>query len=235
MCNQLHLSAVLTGLQIMIIFLGLLKLTVLMLWALGGASAPRTHLTLAAASLNFVTVFPLCALSYFDHAFRVAPSFWIELYLLVTVGLDAVRVRTLWLMPFSGHVAIAAAESAALALKIVLASVEASRKDGLLLAGIGQKYSKEQLAGLYGRSLFLWLAGTLWNGMLSCFCFIGQLTEVSQDSPAFLIRRICRAHGMTKPQSFSVKASAIDGHTAQISPARWRCFLPSSGPCRTSF
>jgi hypothetical protein len=83
--------------------MGLLKLPVLMLRALPGTTAPKTGLTLAAAALNFAVVIPLSALSYFEHVFRVAPSFIIELYLLLSILFDVVRVRTLWLMPGSAH------------------------------------------------------------------------------------------------------------------------------------
>lgn len=135
-----------------------------MLWALPGTTAPRTRLTLAAAALNFSAVFPLSVLSYFEHGFRVAPSFIIELYMLLTVLFDAVRLRTLWLMSPSAHVPLAAAETATLAVKVALVLVEAVRKDGLLLKGAKEKFTIEQLAGLYGRSLFFWLGSTLWNG-----------------------------------------------------------------------
>lgn len=121
-------------------------------------------MTLVAAALNFATVFPLCTLSYYEHAFNVAPSILIELYLLLTIGFDAVRTRTLWLMPSSGYVALAAVESAAIVAKLVLALAEATRKDDLLLAGT-DKFTGEQLYGLYGRSLFFWLGRILWNGM----------------------------------------------------------------------
>lgn len=144
--------------------MGLLKLAVLMLWALPGTTAPRTRLTLAAAALNFVAVFPLAVLCYFEHAFRAAPSFIIEVYLLLTVLFDIARIRTLWLMPPSAHVSLAAAEAAALAVKIFVGLAEAARKDQLVFPDVREKYSVEQLSGFYGRSMFFWLASTLWNG-----------------------------------------------------------------------
>jgi hypothetical protein len=151
--------------QGLIIALGLLKLAVLMLWALPGTTAPRTRLTLAAAALNFVVVFPLSAVSYFEHAFRVAPSFIIELYLLLTVLFDIVRVRTLWLMPTSAHTSLAAAESVALAVKLALVLAEAARKDQLVAPDVKQRYTIEQMAGFYGRSMFFWLGSALWSGL----------------------------------------------------------------------
>lgn len=119
---------------------------------------------MAAAAINFVGIFPLCVLSYFEHIYRAAPSFVIEIYLLLTALFDVARVRTLWLMPGTAHTSLAAAESATLFVKISLALVEAHRKDHLVLRTIREKLTEEQLAGLYGRSLFFWLASTLWNG-----------------------------------------------------------------------
>ncbi len=145
------------------IALGLLKLAALMLWALPGTAAARTRLTLAAAALNFLVVFPLAVLSYFEHVFRVAPSFIIELYLLLNVLFDVVRIRTLWLMP-SAHTALAVTETVTLVVTLILAVVEAARKDWLVFPHIRKRYTSEQLAGFYGRSMFFWLGSTLWNG-----------------------------------------------------------------------
>lgn len=132
-----------------------------MLWALR-QTPEKTKTTLAASALGFLVVFPLGLLSYYEHVLCIAPSVLIELYLLLTVGFDATRIRTLWLMPGAGS--LAATESAALAVKIGLAVAEAYRKDGLLQE-TGHKYTGEQLSGLYGKSLLLWMGSTLWNGM----------------------------------------------------------------------
>ncbi|KAK4224171.1 P-loop containing nucleoside triphosphate hydrolase protein [Podospora fimiseda] len=169
------------------IILGLLKLAVLLLWALPSTKAPRTELTLAAAAINFVAVFPLCALSYFEHTFRASPSFTIQLYLLLTTLLDVVRVRTLWLMPGSAHTALAVTEAATLAFKIILGLVEAARKDQLVLKSLKEQYTKEQLSGLYGRSLFFWLASTLWNGF-NRFLVPSDLSGPRDDASAEVLR-----------------------------------------------
>jgi len=130
-----------------------------------GTDGDKTKLTLAAAAVHFAAILPLSLLSYHEHVFNVAPSFIIEIYILFTIGFDAVRVRTLWLMPLDGYTPIAALETAAIAVKLAIAFVEAVKKNDLLLLDVvGKSYTKEQLNGLYGRSLFLWLFGLLWNG-----------------------------------------------------------------------
>ncbi|KAK4168264.1 P-loop containing nucleoside triphosphate hydrolase protein, partial [Cladorrhinum sp. PSN259] len=180
------------------ISLGLLKLAVLLLWALPGSKAPRTELTLAAAAINFVAIFPLCALSYFEHIFRVAPSFVIELYLLLTALFDMARVRTLWLMPGSVHTALAATETVALAFKIILGLVEAARKDRLVLQRLKENYTNEQLSGLYGRSLFFWLASTLWNGF-NRFLIPSDLSGPRDDASAEILRARFREQWENSP------------------------------------
>ncbi|KAL2134935.1 hypothetical protein VTI74DRAFT_10342 [Chaetomium olivicolor] len=184
--------------QGLIIAMGLLKLTVLMLWALPGTTAPRTRLTLAAAALNFVITMPLSVLSYFEHGFRVAPSFIIEMYLLLTLLFDVVRVRTLWLMPPSAHVSIAAAETAALAVKVVLAVVEAARKDALVFPDVREKHTAEQLSGFYGRSMFFWLGSTLWNGFTR-YLVPSDLSGPRDDESAELLRERFRANWAHNP------------------------------------
>ncbi|GAB1316363.1 hypothetical protein MFIFM68171_06573 [Madurella fahalii] len=183
---------------VLITVLGLLKLGVLMLWALPGTTAPRTKLTLAAAALNLFIVFPLLVLSYFEHVFRVAPSFIIELYMLLTVLFDVVRLRTLWLMPPSAHVSLAAGETATLAVKVALVLAEAARKDSLLLPDSKEKFSTEQLAGLYGRSLFFWLGSTLWNGFTR-YLVPSDLSGPRDDVSAEFMRDNFRAHWLHNP------------------------------------
>ncbi|KAK4246305.1 P-loop containing nucleoside triphosphate hydrolase protein [Corynascus novoguineensis] len=178
--------------QALLIALGLLKLAVLMLWALPGSTAPRTKLTLAAAAVNVVVVIPLSVLSYFEHAFRVAPSFIIELYLLLTLLFDIIRVRTLWLMPTPSHTQLAAAETVALVVKVILSLAEAAKKDQLVFPDVKEKYTKEQLSGFYGRSMFFWLGSTLWNGYTR-YLVPSDLSGPRDDEAAELLRERFRA------------------------------------------
>jgi len=221
--------------QGMIIALGLLKLAVLMLWALPGTTAPRTKLTLAAAALNFVVVLPLSVLSYFEHALRVAPSFIIELYLLLTILFDVVRVRTLWLMPASVHTALAAAETATLVVKVVLALVEAARKDQLVFPNIRKKYTLEQLAGFYGRSMFFWLGSTLWNGLSLPFPSSEKRTNHFKASLGTWYPRICPVPATTSRQSCCENGSGRAGRKTPTRPPKLPCSGHSSSLCRESF
>jgi hypothetical protein len=152
--------------QALIGILGTLKLAVLILWVVLGPE--KTKVTLAASTLNLLVVFPLCLLSYSEHVFRVAPSLLVELYVLLTLGFDIVRIRTLWFIP--GATYIAGVECGALAIKLCLAVAEGCGKQGIL-QDHDKAYTTEQLSGLYSRSLFLWLGPTLWNGRPSSILF----------------------------------------------------------------
>ncbi|KAL2198275.1 P-loop containing nucleoside triphosphate hydrolase protein [Corynascus similis CBS 632.67] len=191
--------------QALFIALGLLKLAVLMLWALPGSTAPRTKLTLAAAAVNVVVVIPLSVLSYFEHAFRVAPSFIIELYLLLTLLFDIVRVRTLWLMPTTSHTQLAAAETVALVVKVILSLAEAAKKDQLVFPDVKEKYTKEQLSGFYGRSMFFWLGSTLWNGYTR-YLVPSDLYGPRDDEAAELLRERFRAQWAQNPNKAAKSA-----------------------------
>jgi ATP-binding cassette, subfamily C (CFTR/MRP), member 1 len=139
-----------------------MRLGTLLLWIL--TSVKKTNLTRPAAAISFVAAIPLSLLSYMDHVFTVSPSLLVELYLLLTVGFDIVRIRTLWLMQDTS-MPLAAIETASLMVKLVLAIVEARPKISLLQDRT-KRYTGEQLSGLYGQSLLLWLCSTLWNGLL---------------------------------------------------------------------
>ncbi|KAL2178346.1 uncharacterized protein P884DRAFT_269013 [Thermothelomyces heterothallicus CBS 202.75] len=193
--------------QSLIISFGLLRLAVLMLWALPGTTASRTKLTLAAAALNFVVVIPLSVLSYFEHVHRAAPSFIIELYLLLTLLFDIARVRTLWLMRTTSHEQLAAIETVAVVIKIALSFSEAARKDDLVFPGVKEKYTKEQMAGFYGRSMFFWLGSALWNGYTR-YLVPSDLTGPRDDESAELLRERFRSQWARNPNK-TAKAALL--------------------------
>ncbi|KAL2165882.1 hypothetical protein VTG60DRAFT_3684 [Thermothelomyces hinnuleus] len=191
--------------QSLIISFGLLRLAVLMLWALPGTTASRTKLTLAAAALNFVVVIPLSVLSYFEHVHRAAPSFIIEPYLLLTLLFDIARVRTLWLMRTTSHKQLAAVETVAVVIKIALSFSEAARKDDLVFSGVKEKYTKEQMAGFYGRSMFFWLGSALWNGYTR-YLVPSDLTGPRDDESAELLRERFRSQWARNPNKTAMAA-----------------------------
>lgn len=211
-----------------------MKLALLILWAVSGPQ--KTKITLTAAALNFLAVFPLCLLSYCEHVFRVSPSLLVELYLLLTIGFDIVRVRTMWFLP--GATSLAAMESVALAIKLALAIAEAWAKDGLLQES-DKAYTKEQLAGLYGRTLFLWLGRTLWNGTYPEPQTIGidgpEILILSrQVSIAFSMLRISLVLGTMSLRNYSAIVSDRIGLSVRTNPERRHYSSRCSSPCRST-
>ncbi|KAI2824957.1 hypothetical protein CBS115989_378 [Aspergillus niger] len=136
-----------------------LRLASLILWS---RTPIRVRTSIAAEVIYFVTAFPLAWWSYRLHRTAVAPSLFLSLFLSVTIIFQAVRIRSLWLMQRDTGLAIV--ETISLAVTVVLARAEARTKPHHLPTAALATLSREQLSGLYGRGLFLWLARTLWDG-----------------------------------------------------------------------
>lgn len=209
---------------------GLLRLALLIIWVVAGP--PRTKLTLAAQTLNFLAAFPLSAVSFYEHTYRVGPSIFLEFYLLLTVAFDAVRLRTLWLMP--GAVSIAAIEVVALIAKLGVGLAEGWSKKSLI-RGDARDYSREQLSGFYGRTLFLWLLNTLWNGNQDspfpprlCHLRIGQATVVSYTMV------ISWAPETRTPQRSLATVFGSFGPLIQTRKPHPLCSQPYSSQCRVA-
>lgn len=98
--------------------------------------------------------FGLFALSTLEHSRSIHPSFLIDGYLLVTVLLDAARVRTLRLR--AGTVAISSIGSVSLIFKLLLLAAEAVEKRGVLLPSCDH-HPPESTSSLYSRGVFWWL------------------------------------------------------------------------------
>ncbi|KAG6365767.1 hypothetical protein INS49_007378 [Diaporthe citri] len=75
----------------------------------------RNRISLASAVLSVLEALILAALSHFEHARSVRPSFIINIYLIATAMFDAARVRTHWLKSEGDGHALAAVMTASLA------------------------------------------------------------------------------------------------------------------------
>jgi ATP-binding cassette subfamily C (CFTR/MRP) protein 1 len=124
----------------------------------------KTRASTAAESLSLATAVALSALSYIEHTRCIRPSPIINAYLLVTVPMDAAKVRTLWLR--GGSSLVAGISSGILAVKLLVLVVEATEKRGILLPPYSD-YSPEATSGLYARGLFWWLNPLLLLGYKS--------------------------------------------------------------------
>jgi len=129
-----------------------LQIVNLAVWAL----EPRyqTRASIAAASLSVAAAFGLCGLSTVEHSRSIHPSFLINAYLLLTLPLDAAKVRTLWLR--AGNAPLSGVASTSLAIKLLIIGVEAVEKRKLLLPPYVH-YPPETTSSLFGRAVFWWL------------------------------------------------------------------------------
>lgn len=115
-----------------------------------------------------------CALSYAEHGKSLRPSSLLNVFLLVSLLLDAAMLRTLWLSEFVNG-AIQAVFSASFAVKAALVVLEAVEKSRFLLVlgmpagdrdgdADGEKTAPEETAGLYGRAVYAWVTPLLRTG-----------------------------------------------------------------------
>ncbi|KAM7193332.1 ABC transporter [Rhypophila sp. PSN 637] len=153
------------------IILAALQLTELGLYA----AQPRlTHsdLALPASAAILVAIVSLGGLSLLEHSTSPRPALLIQGYLSLTLLFDAARLRTRWRLASLGPraeagaaemwqelVIIGALQTASFVLKLALLIFESLPKDQYLLPTIDgvPPYSPEEKAGLFSRSLLLWL------------------------------------------------------------------------------
>lgn len=136
-----------------------LQIANLTVWAL--EPAYRTCASIAAALLSVAVAFGLCGLSTVEHSRSIHPSFLINAYLLVTLPLDAAKVRTLWLR--AGNAVLSGIASTSLAIKLLIVVVEAVEKRRLLLPSHAH-HPPETTSSLFARAVFWWLNPLLFSG-----------------------------------------------------------------------
>jgi ATP-binding cassette, subfamily C (CFTR/MRP), member 1 len=96
-----------------------------------------------------------------EHLRSIQPSLLINLYILITLPMDAARARTLWLR--GGSLNLAAAFTSTVSIKLLILVTEAFEKRDILLAEY-KDVSPETTSGIYSRSFFWWLNPLLRDG-----------------------------------------------------------------------
>lgn len=134
------------------------------LWASRGSSSTRLNrVSLAAACVSVVSSLACCAVSYFEHVKSPRPSSLLNVFLLVSLLLDAAVARTLWLA--SVDLAVKAVFSIVIATKGALLLLEAQDKRRLLVDS-AETPPLEETTGLYGRAVFSWVVPLLRAGFV---------------------------------------------------------------------
>ncbi|KAL1961479.1 hypothetical protein VTN77DRAFT_1836 [Rasamsonia byssochlamydoides] len=114
-----------------------------------------------AAALSLTTALAIVILSAIEHNRSVRPSSLLSIYLLVSIFLDAVQARTLFIRhrPFS----IVVTFTAGIAAKVLLLTLEFRNKRHYLRSFYRQ-YPPELTSGIFNRTVFWWLNSLLVGG-----------------------------------------------------------------------
>lgn len=154
--------------------LGFLKLTtstlyvisniiLLVLWAKMGIY--RTNTSVASALFELLGSIAVVLLSRLEHTRAMRPSHLLQLFLLLMLMCDAVRLRTLFLMQYPTTLVVMAS------IKIVLTGflllLESLDKSPLIAPDQRSNLAPEDTIGLFSQKLFLHLNGLFRTGILT--------------------------------------------------------------------
>lgn len=135
------------------------QVALLVLWATHPQS--RTKLTIGSSVLELIATPTLVLISTLDHCRAIRPSAVAQTFLFFTLVLEAVRVRTQWLLPENDT--IATLFSCAFSLRAFLLGVELLPKTSHATIDLSE-LSPEDRAGIFERSLMLWVLPLLRKG-----------------------------------------------------------------------
>jgi ATP-binding cassette subfamily C (CFTR/MRP) protein 1 len=121
----------------------------------------QNRAAIPSAALSLVGSLVLIVLSSFEHMRSIRPSWLLNVYLLLTVIFDISRSRTYSLSPDLD--AIATVFTSRVAVKLILAIIEARPKRRLLLPQFANS-TPEAMSGPYKRALFWWLNSLFQKG-----------------------------------------------------------------------
>ncbi|PWY91611.1 P-loop containing nucleoside triphosphate hydrolase protein [Aspergillus sclerotioniger CBS 115572] len=107
-----------------------------------------------AVSLSLVDALSITFLSAIEHNRSVRPSSLLSIYLFLSIGFDAVQVRTLFIRHYPAS--LAALSAASVALKLLLLALEARTKRRYLKAP-HRDTPPESTSGIFARTIFWWL------------------------------------------------------------------------------
>lgn len=115
---------------------------------------PQNRAALPSAALTLAGTVILAILSTFEHMRTIRPSWLLSVYLMLTVVFDTARSRSYSLTPDLDS--IATVFTSRVAMKLILAILEARSKRRLLLPQFAD-CPPEAISGPYRRALFWWL------------------------------------------------------------------------------
>lgn len=136
-----------------------LKLAVVVLWALPSSGLPLTGVSVVSTVFPLLVAVSLPALSHYEHTRTAKPSNLLSAYLNFTFMFDAAIARTLWLTQktSSSCIALPAVFTTALLVKGALLLLEACTKTALTPSR-GKASPPETLGSVYFQGFFGWAA-----------------------------------------------------------------------------
>ena len=128
-------------------------------WSLPTSSP--TKASIPSAALNLAVALEVIVLSYLEHYRSIKPSSVLNFYLLATIPLDAIQLRTVYMQ--DNRALIGPRLLAMIASKIALLMLEAQEKRSSLKISY-QGLSPESTSGILNRSFLWWLNGLFIEG-----------------------------------------------------------------------
>lgn len=134
-----------------------LQIALLILWT----THRIVRTAIPATTLSMATTVAIIVLSATEHRKSVRPSTLLNIYLLLSIFLDGVQLRTLFIRHYPSS--IAGVFTAAFAVKISLLISE-SRSKRSYLRGHYHHYPPESTSNIFSRTVFWWLNGLFVRG-----------------------------------------------------------------------
>ncbi|KAE9580373.1 ABC transporter atnG [Colletotrichum fructicola] len=122
----------------------------------GGEVAGDTRVIIASGSLAITSSILFIFVSMLEHRRARAPSAVLQTSLLATIILDAARLPREWAYAYNGGLATVNLLTVQLVIKAVLLAAESASKPAFITIPATQA-TREELSGIFGRSLSLWL------------------------------------------------------------------------------
>lgn len=145
-----------------------------MLWST--QSPIRTKTSIAAAAVSFAEALVFVVLSKWEHNRSVRPSSLLTVYLLVSLGIDFIRMRTLISMHFDSL--IISLSAAAIAVKMSLLFIESQNKTAYFTP-LDSSRPPQETSGILNRSVFWWLNSMFMQGKYMTSQHVLYLQEIS--------------------------------------------------------
>ncbi|KAF2664072.1 P-loop containing nucleoside triphosphate hydrolase protein [Microthyrium microscopicum] len=136
-----------------------LRFSLVLIWSF--QSSVKTRWSIAAAIVSLLESLAILVLSKLEHTRAIRPSSLLNVYLLLSIGLDFVRMRTL--VKMNVDTIVTAISAAAMAAKASLLFLEAQSKTVYFSAPDTERPPQET-GGIFNRSVFWWLNSLFLQG-----------------------------------------------------------------------